>query len=72
MLDCLKWFKKYSLNITKVESRPIPDSPWEYVFYIDATGSFQNQNMALAALKNNTNFIKVLGQYKAGKSPIRR
>lgn len=35
LLDALKPYKEYGLNLTKIESRPISGKPWEYIFIVD-------------------------------------
>ena len=59
------------LNMTKLESRPRPGSPWEYVFYIDVEGHTGAPRMqaALAGLATRTLFVKVLGCYAARTLP---
>lgn len=54
------------VNLTKIESRPVPGSPWEYVFYVDVrfdTGA--QAEAALAALREHCRMVKVLGRYRA-------
>ena len=36
--SCLQTFAKHGVNLSKIESRPQPDAPWEYRFYIDLEG----------------------------------
>lgn len=67
LLQCLKIFAEYNLNLTKLESRPIPESPWEYIFYTDfeanedtAKGSTK---AAIARLKEQVLMVKLLGTY---------
>ena len=53
-------------NLTKVESRPVPGRPWEYVFFVDLR--FAGQGMAeasLTALRQHSNLVKELGRYAA-------
>jgi chorismate mutase/prephenate dehydratase len=59
------------LSLTKLESRPRPGSPWEYVFYVDIEGHLVEPRMqaALTALAGRTLFVKVLGCYPARELP---
>jgi len=58
-------FEKYDINLTMIESRPTKLTPWEYVFFIDCQGHAKDQPIqkALAALKEHTLFVTVLGSY---------
>jgi prephenate dehydratase len=62
---CLGAFATRDINLTKLESRPSRDKPWEYIFYVDFEGYIDDPvcQEALIELKQNTNFIKVLGCY---------
>jgi len=62
---CLGAFATRSINLTKLESRPSRDKPWEYVFYVDFEGHMDDSvcQEALAELEQKTNFIKILGSY---------
>jgi prephenate dehydratase len=54
------------VNLTKIESRPVPGSPWEYVFYVDVRfDSTKTAEAALMALREHCRMVKVLGQYRA-------
>jgi prephenate dehydratase len=54
------------VNLTKIESRPVPGSPWEYVFYVDVRFDTAEQaDTALAALEGHCRMVKVLGRYRA-------
>src|SRR5918999_3489204 len=57
----------HGLSLTKLESRPRPGSPWEYVFYVDFEGNVQDQatEHALKELTSHVVFLKVLGCYPA-------
>jgi prephenate dehydratase len=56
------------LNLTKLESRPRPNSPFEYLFYVDFEGSLQSEavQQALESMQAHTNYLKVLGSYPKG------
>ena len=65
--EILQELARRSLNLTKLESRPIPGNPWSYRFYLDIDGhasatAFQEALTALAAL---TTELRVLGTYPA-------
>ncbi len=64
--DILTIFKKYNLNMMKIESRPIIEKPWEYFFYIDFEGNINSENVkkAIEEIKKNSRFNKYLGNYK--------
>jgi prephenate dehydratase len=54
------------VNLTKIESRPVPGSPWEYVFYVDVRfDAAEKAEAALAALRKHCRMVKVLGRYRA-------
>lgn len=54
------------VDLTKIESRPVPGSPWEYVFYVDVRFQSSVQaETAIAALTEHARMVKVLGQYRA-------
>jgi len=54
------------VNLTKIESRPVPGSPWEYVFYVDVRfETAEKAEAALAALREHCRMVKVLGMYRA-------
>jgi chorismate mutase/prephenate dehydratase len=61
----LRPFSEKSINLTKIESRPIKDQPWEYVFFLDFEGHITDLHIqeGLTELKKNVLFLKVLGSY---------
>jgi prephenate dehydratase len=54
------------INLTKIESRPTKETPWEYNFYVDFEGHLQNKAVheALLSIKTKTAYVKILGSYK--------
>jgi len=63
----LRSFAENNINMTKIESRPTKEKPWEYYFFVDFIGSEEDSNVkkALEQLKKEAAFIKVLGSYSA-------
>ena len=54
------------INLTKIESRPTKETPWEYNFYVDFDGHAQDKTVkeALRSIKPKASYIKILGSYK--------
>jgi chorismate mutase/prephenate dehydratase len=67
--DMLVPFKKYKLNLTKIESRPSKRKAWDYYFFVDLEGHRQDKNVkkALTELDNRCKFLKILGSYPRGE-----
>jgi prephenate dehydratase len=66
LVAALERLARAGVNLTKIESRPVPGSPWEYVFYVDVRfASGMEAEAALAALRGHCRMVKVLGQYRA-------
>ena len=61
----LEVFSRRGVNLCRLESRPIPGKPFEYLFYVDLTGDVHDKNVAAALkeLKEHVTSVKVLGSY---------
>ena len=62
-------FRRFKLNMVKIESRPSKRKAWEYYFFIDCQGHKDDRKVAgaIAALQKECNFVKVLGSYPNGE-----
>jgi prephenate dehydratase len=66
LAGALRRLAEVGVDLTKIESRPVPGSPWEYVFYVDVRFDSATKAAAtLAALHEHCRMVKVLGCYKA-------
>jgi chorismate mutase/prephenate dehydratase len=65
LVSCLRVLADHGLNMTKLESRPRPESPFEYVFYVDFEGNVADPKVAQAIeqMRANTLWLRVLGSY---------
>jgi len=63
--DALGVFAWRDINLLKIESRPIPGTPWQYRFYLDLQASMEDPRTvgALAELRNFVDDLKILGCY---------
>ena len=68
LYNALGCFAKRGINLTRCESRPHPDKPWEYIFHVsfEANVSEDRAQAALAELKNYTSQMYILGTFKKG------
>jgi prephenate dehydratase len=68
LINCLQRLAKNNINLTKLESRPLPENPWEYIFYVDFEGGIDDENvkLALSEMEASSTFVKVLGSYPKG------
>ena len=71
LLRCMQVLAEYGLSMTKLESRPRPNRPWEYMFFIDFEGNTSEPRVATAieALRAEALYLKVLGCYPAKARP---
>ncbi len=65
LYDCLRELAASRINLTKIESRPTRQRPWEYNFYLDYEGHNEDaaSRVALGRLEDGALFVKVLGSY---------
>jgi len=70
LFKAISLFARNSINISKIESRPLRSRPWEYIFFVDLSGHSEDPKLkrALKALEREALFSKVLGSYPEGRS----
>lgn len=71
LLRCLSVLSNNGLQLTKLESRPRPGRPWEYMFFIDVEGNVADEAVAAALdlLKSEALYLKLLGSYPVKAEP---
>ena len=74
LFKSLSVFALRDIDLYKIESRPIPGSPWVYLFYIDFNGDIRDDvcKRAINHLEEIASFLKVLGSYRKGDEVIGR
>lgn len=65
LVEALLVLRENNINMTKLESRPIPGNPWEEMFYLDVDGNISDGPLqqAIDGLRKITRYLKVLGCY---------
>jgi chorismate mutase/prephenate dehydratase len=58
-------FRRFRINMTKIESRPSKRKAWEYFFFVDCDGHMGDRKLAkaLGMLGEHCSYVKVLGSY---------
>jgi prephenate dehydratase len=67
LYDCLGVFHKRGLNLSRLESRPVPGEPWRYMFYADiaANKDIEEQlDAIIRELGEKAGDIRLLGIYQ--------
>ena len=72
LYECLGEFAIRGINLTKIESRPRLNRPWQYIFYLDFEGHCQDPECeaAIMGLLRRSSFVKLLGSYPAATTPV--
>ena len=66
LLAILTAFSESEINLTRIESRPMPNNPGMYVFLLDFLGSDHNENVkkALEKVRKDAAMFRLLGCYR--------
>lgn len=68
LLEILQIFRDNNLNMSKIQSLPIVEKPWEYAFFVDVIFESPKQfENAIKKAQNHVNELKVLGKYRSNK-----
>lgn len=62
----LNLFAERGLNLTKIQSRPVPDRPWEYSFWVDLVAKKGDADamLALYQLSRELPYLQLMGWYE--------
>lgn len=74
LFKSLSVFALRDIDLFKIESRPIPGSPWVYMFYLDFSGDIRQEitKRALSHLEEIASYLKFLGSYRKGNEVVSR
>jgi chorismate mutase/prephenate dehydratase len=70
LAELLSLLSRRGINMTKIESRPIPSTPWQYRFYLDVEGHAATDPVrsALEEAREHTSELRVLGTYPSAET----
>ncbi|MFQ5451666.1 MAG: prephenate dehydratase [Nitrospinaceae bacterium] len=65
LLKTLELFARNKINLTKIQSRPLRNRTWEYLFYLDFEGHVEDPKVhrVIETLSKQCMFLKILGSY---------
>lgn len=68
LFNILGHFSKNNINMTKIESRPLKNTKWKYLFFVDIEGYYKDVKVkkAINDIKKPSLFFKILGSYPVG------
>jgi chorismate mutase / prephenate dehydratase len=66
----LEPFSKRQINLAKIESRPMKQKAWEYIFFLDLIGHVDDPEItaAIEELRGHCHFLKILGSYPIARN----
>lgn len=66
----LEPFSKRQVNLAKIESRPMKQKAWEYIFFLDLIGHIDDSAVftAIEELREHCHFLKILGSYPIARN----
>ncbi len=69
LFQALAPLANHGINLTRIESRPSKESPWDYIFFVDLEGHQADEpvRQAMEELEASVSKLKVLGSYPAGE-----
>ena len=71
LVKALQSLAAAGVNLTRIESRPVPGQPWEYVFFVEFRfPDAATADAALNALREDARMVRELGRYKAAAASI--
>jgi 3-deoxy-7-phosphoheptulonate synthase len=65
LFEVMKIFSEHKINLVKLESRPMPGKPWEYMFYADIEADLEKESLipVMEELREKSATLKIIGRY---------
>lgn len=73
LLNVLQLFADHQMNLSKIQSLPLKNTPFQYAFFIDVEfDDYEVYKKCLSSMKNKTTAIKILGEYLKSEKVVNR
>ncbi|MFA5863593.1 MAG: prephenate dehydratase [Phycisphaerae bacterium] len=74
LADVLDIFRKYKVNLTNIDTRPSGNQTWEYYFFVDTEGHYEDPQVqaAIAEAREHCLLLSVLGSFAKATEPIEK
>lgn len=65
LYSMLEPFKKHSISLTNIVSRPTKQEAWQYMFFLECKGHIEDKSLkkAMDDIKDSSLYLKILGSY---------
>ena len=65
LFEVLRILSEHQINLVKLESRPMPGKPWEYMFYADIEADLEKESLVpvMGELREKSATLKIIGRY---------
>ena len=72
LCDVLAVFRDRRINITRIQSRPVPNEPWQELFFLDfdGNGGSDTGTQIMQDLARVTRSVRILGCYPSDRLPV--
>ncbi|MBW1670035.1 MAG: prephenate dehydratase [Deltaproteobacteria bacterium] len=69
LFKLLEPLARLGINLTKIQSRPVKNEPWRYLFYVDIAGHLEDPTVqnGIEAIRKGCTFLEWLGSYPMGE-----
>ncbi|MDP3313309.1 prephenate dehydratase [Lutibacter sp.] len=68
LAEILTILARHELNLSKIQSMPVIETPWKYAFFSDFVfSSYANYYNAINEIKDKVETLQILGEYSNGK-----
>ena len=68
LVDVLNELAKHKVNMSKIQSLPVIETPWEYAFFADLVfDDYQEYKNALKDMETKVSSLKILGEYRQSR-----